>query len=793
MQKELQPIFEDSDRERGSVITVETVIDKVTEFWPLLVVFVVASLIGAYVYLRYSTPVYLIQSKVYVRDNAKGGMGDGQMLQDLGVHTGGGTVDNEIEIFKSKHLMKRVVEELDLNIRYLVKGRVKNTELYTGGPFVVLPQYQNNTLKTSYGYRLILTGNKFTIYDGSVAHSGKYGDTVKLSVGPIVIDENIAAKPELKNDGEFFFTISPVDAIAKAYSNSLVIEPVNKQVSIIKISISDAVPERGEDIVSKLIDVYIQANIDDRNKVVNGTIEFVDDRLSEVKQELTGVEKDIEVFKSTNHFTNIEEQSKALIGNTNDNTRQLLQSEVKLKVIASLSNYLKNDRNHDRIVPSSFFVDDITLHNLINTYNQIQSQKEALSLTNTENSPYIKNLDVRLLNSRHDILANLASIRRNLEVTIDELERNNASYNEKISQVPARERIFLEYSRQQNIIEQLYLFLLKKREETAISKSATIASARVIDPAEAETVPVAPNGKRIFLIALVIGLAVPLSYIFLKELLNVKIRTRKDLSKITAVPVIGEIGHNYTEQAIAIKKDSRSQLSEQFRALRTNLQFLLPEDNEKTILLTSSMSGEGKSFIAINLACSLALLNKKVVLLELDLRKPKISVHFGIDNNVGLSNYAIGKAEISDILKPSGAFEGLYIIPSGAIPPNPAELVTLPRVRQLLEELKKDFDYIVLDTAPIGLVTDAQLLNTYADIVLYVVRQGYTHRQQVQASNELHQSRKMKRMSIVLNDVKITRGNRAGYGYGVYGNGYFDNDTESKAKHTRLKKIISKL
>lgn len=791
MQRELQPIFEESNRERGSAITIESIIEKAVEFWPLLLFFVGFSLMGAYVYLRYTTPVYFIQSKIYVRDNSKGGMGDGQMLQELGVHTGGGTVDNEIEIFKSRNLMKRVVDELDLNIRYLIKGRVKSTELYKRGPFTVTPLYNEQTVKTSYGYRLVLSGERFVIYDGSATYTGKYGDTIKLSVGPMVISKNLQAKPELDKDGEYFFAISPIEKLAKEYANSLIIEPVNKLVSIIKISINDAVPERGEDIVNKLIDVYIQANVDDRNRVVNGTIEFVDDRLSEVKHELAGVEKDIEVFKSENHFTSMEEQSKMLVGNTNDNTKELLQSEVKLKIVESLANYLKNDKNYNRVVPSSFFVEDITLNNLITIYNQIQGQKEALLLTNTDNSPYVKNMDLRLTNARHDILANLNSIRNTLKVSVNELEKNNSSFNARISQVPAKERIFLEYSRQQNIIEQLYLFLLKKREETAISKSATVASARVIDPAEAEEVPVAPNGQRIFLVAFVLGLAVPSSYLFLRDLLNVKIRSKKDVNKITSMTVIGEIGRNHNDVAVAIKKDSRTQLSEQFRVLRTNLQFLLTNSNEKTILITSSMSGEGKSFIAMNLASSLALLNKKVVLLELDLRKPKISVHFGIDNRVGLSNYAIGKADIQDILKPSGIFEGLYIVPSGAIPPNPAELITLPRVQELLQSLKDEFDYIVLDTAPIGLVTDAQLLNRYADVSLYVVREGYTHRQQVQTSNELYLSGKMNRMSIVLNDVKSTRSNR--YGYGVYGSGYFDNGSDSESKPTRLKKIINKL
>ena len=795
MQKDLQPIFNESGREKAGTVTLAAILDKAVEFWPLFISFIAIFLIGAYVYLRYSTPVYQIQSKVYIKDNTKGGMAEGQVFQDLGVRTGVSTIENEIEILKSRNLMKRVVEELNLNIRYLTKGRIKTSELYKNGPFGIIPLYDNDSIKINRGYKIDIKGNNFDLTEGNRTFKGVYGDTIKVSIGDIVVVKNNDVKPEFEKGGEFFFTIGPIGPLAKEYSNALTIEPVNKLVSIIRILINDIIPERGEDIIDKLIEVYIKANIDDRNRVINGTIEFVDDRLIEVKRDLSNVETEIEVFKRANNIANIDEQSKMLFANTNDNTKQLTQNEVQLRVIESLTSYLQTNKNNTRVVPSAFFVNDVSLNNLINNYNALQGQKESLLLTNTENSPYVRNLDLRLENSRKDILGNLTSAKRSLEASISELNSDNLRYNTKIKTVPASERIFLEYSRQQNIIEQLYLFLLKKREETAISKSATVASARVIDPAQAEDSPVAPNGKRTFLIAFVIGILIPGGWVFIKELLNVKISSKADIGRITIMPIIGEIGHNHTNETLAIKKDSRSQLSEQFRVLRTNLQFLLANSDEKTILITSSMSGEGKSFVAINLASTLALLNKRVVLLELDLRKPKVSVHFGIDNNVGLSSYAIGKAGVEDIIKPSGVLEGLYIIPSGAIPPNPAELITLPKVTGLITQLKKDFDYVVLDTAPVGLVTDAQLLNSHADIVLYVVREAYTFKQQVETSNDLFMAGKMKRMSIVMNDIRVKRGYNYGYGYGSYSNGYFDVDNEKAniKKRRLLRNNINKI
>ncbi|MBS1689469.1 MAG: polysaccharide biosynthesis tyrosine autokinase, partial [Bacteroidetes bacterium] len=341
-----------------------------------------------------------------------------------------------------------------------------------------------------------------------------------------------------------------------------------------------------------------------------------------------------------------------------------------------------------------------------------------------------------------------------------------------IKEIPTKERVFLEYSRQQAIKQELYLFLLKKREETAIGKSTTIANSRIIEPARSSGAPFSPKRSMIFLTAFLIGVLTPAVVIYLRNLLNTRINSRADINALTKISIAGEIGHSDNQDTLVVTPGSRSVIAEQFRALRTNIEFLLTKEDEKVIMLTSSMSGEGKSFVSLNVASTLALSGKRVVLMELDLRKPKISKYLGLDNSIGFSNYAIGQAEYDKIIVPSGVQDNFFIIPSGPIPPNPSELIILPKIAELFSLLRKDFDYVVIDTAPIGFVTDAQLLGRYADAVLYLVRQGYTYKQQIQLADELHRTRKMPRMSLIVNDVQVTRGYGYGYGYYSYGYGY---------------------
>ncbi len=773
MAKELQPIFSDnSNRKKGDPLSLEKLRAKAIGYLPMFVVFLLLSLAIGIVYLYTTTPVYEVTAKLVVNEDNKDGMTQGQIFQDLGVQTGKSKVDNEIEIFKSKYLMKKVVNDLLLNIRYYRPGKLKTTELYYNDcPFRIVPLYDNAGITEAAGYTCTVSGNNFTIADAQQhTWQAKSGDTLSLPTGKVLLLTNVTDKPAANNQ-QLSFAINRVDKTAKKFLKALSVARLNKQVSILELSINDVSAKRGEDIINKLIQVYTDAFIDNKNRTADGTIAFIDDRLKIVTIELSDIETTIEGFKKSNSLTDIEAQSKYLLENSADASKELTQQEVQISIIESVENSLNNASS--KVVPSVFFMQDPALVALITSYNQLVAERERLLLTNVETSPYVKNIDEQLKNTRNTMKQNLASLKKSMQVSLNELYRQRGLYASQIKEVPAKEKEFLEYSRQQNIKQELYLFLLKKREETAINKSATGSNTRIIDPAEREDRPVAPNKLAIIMSAIAIGLIIPGTRVLVKELFNVKISGKDELANLTSMAVIGEIGHNNKQETIVVTKGNRSKLAEQFRALRTNLQFLLSGENEKTILITSSMGGEGKSFISVNIASTLALQGKKVVLLELDLRKPKISEGLQINQSIGFSSYAIGKATLDDVILKSGIHENFYVVPCGALPPNPAELLTAPQVTKMFEALQDHFDYIIIDTAPVGLVTDAQLLASYADVTLYVARQAYTYKEQIEAADELHIQNKMPRMNVVLNDVRSGGGV---YGYGAYGNGYYEEE-----------------
>jgi capsular exopolysaccharide synthesis family protein len=793
MQDSLEPIFKEERKGGDNSIKTEKLLSTILAYWPVLAVCVVVTMLAAYIYLRYTTPRYMSYAKVLIKDEKKSGsMGEGQLLQELGLQTTAANIENEVEIFKSRTLMKKVVDELQLNIHYYAPGRIKTSEYYyTDLPFRFVPLFDNGNVPLRYKYQIKINGDKgFTITDKKNSWSGAWGDTVNLPIGPVVIkDRRKLANPSYELD-ECSIEIKATEYQAIKTLRQLDVDPVNKA-SILQLSVSDVLPERGEDILNELIEAYLQANIDDRNKTLDATVEFIDERLKGVTYELSGIEKNIEQFKSSRKLTDLSEQSKMLLNYTSEYARQLTDKEVKLSVVESLEQYLNDERNRERIVPSSLLVEDDAAMNAMKSYNDLQLKRAALLMTSTEDNPFVVNLDKQLENIREDMIRSLAAMKQAIQVSIKELESRAGFVDAQIRQVPEEERIYLEYSRQQNIKQELYLFLLKKREESAISKSSTVANARIVDPAKSDTVPYSPKPMRIYLAAFALGLILPGLWIFIKEVFNVKISGKEDIRNLTAMGIIAEIGHSDTGDEIVVSKESKTVVAEQFRALRTNMQFLLAGEDEKVILLTSSMSGEGKSFVALNLAVTLALSGERVALLELDLRKPKISEALDLKNSKGFTQYIIGQAELSEIIQPAGVASSLYVVPSGAVPPNPSELLSSKKLNDLFNTLKKEYDYIVVDSAPVGLVTDAQLLSKYSDTVLYVCRMNYTFKEQLRNADELMRTGKMQKMNLVVNDMKA-KGGVYGYGYGSYGADYFEDGNKDKGVIGKLKNKLNK-
>ncbi|MBV7529526.1 polysaccharide biosynthesis tyrosine autokinase [Chitinophaga sp. sic0106] len=749
-------------------------------YWFLLSVILTCSL--GFVYLRYASPGYKINAKILVEDQNKGSEIPGaEILQQMEMFSNKSSVDNELEIITSRSLMEKVVKDQHLNIRYLIEGRLKKTELYGNVPFTM----NWLTLKDSVAlanYTVKPLGkDSFQLSTPLWSRNGAWGDTMQVTAGLLRMDRN---SDFALDHSEYTVQVAAVDKTVAEYQRQLEASIPNKQVSTIDLTLSSEIPRKGEMVLNKLIDAYKRASVDDKNRIADSTIAFIDARLGIVTGELSGVERNIQRFKEDNQLADISEQAKLLVAGTGDSRKQLIDNQVKLNVVQSLENYVKDEKNNKRVVPAAIVVQDPTFIGIVEKYNTLQLERERLLLANTEGNPMIRNIDGQLAGLRGDLLSNLSTFRKGLELSMEALQQDAGALNAQIQKVPRTERVYLDYSRQQAIKQELYLYLLKKREESAISKSSNLAIAKVIDAAKSDPKPFKPKGLFIYLIAFIFGMGLPAGLFYLGDLLNRRIRSREELQSLTPVPVLAEIGHNTEGELVVVRKDVRTPLVEQFRALRTNLQFIMANPQEKVILLTSSMSGEGKSFVATNLAAVIALSGKRVLLMEMDLRKPKISENLGLSNHTGFSTYAIGKSALDSVLKPSGIHENCWLMSSGPIPPNPAELLLMENTGLLFAELRKMFDYIIVDTAPVGLVTDAQLLGRLADASLYLMRQGYTFKEQVKLTKDLQQ--KMPRLNIILNDVK--QGTSYGYGYG-YGYGMEEEDNKPMRK---LKKVFSK-
>lgn len=766
---------------------VQKLVGKFFAIWPWLIVSVVVCLGLSFAYLKISSPEYKVHASVLVQDDKKStNFGEANILQDFGMF-GQSNVDNEAEVFKSRSLMEQVVTNLHLNVRYYVSGKVKTTEIYTSRPvnfnFIYSP---DSSLKsTLYNLQFDKANiTNFTLSNEETTYTAHFGDTITLKKGKAVITPG-PGYSKWAIEEPVSISLNSIDAVTQSYMAALSVDIPNKQVSVIHLTLNETIPAKGEVILNTLISSYMQANVNDKNRIADSTMNFIDERLKLVSSELSAIEKDIEGFKTTNKLTDLSAQARILLENNSEYQLQQTSQEVQLSVIEALEQFLKNNINNARVVPSSLVMQDPGFIALLNRYNETQLQRDRMLMSLTPSHPSILTVDEQLGNLRQELLSSIVSVKKGIEVSVVELRKRTSGFEGQIRQVPAKERTFLDYSRQQSIKQELYLFLLKKREETAVSKSATIASARVIDMGKSDSSPFAPKKNMIFFLGFAAGLVLPFMISFGKDMLNTRVATANDISAITHVPILSEIGHNNEEKVIAVTANSRQLIAEQFRSLRTNLKYLLANNHEKTILVTSSMSGEGKSFLSINLCTTIAMAGRKTILLEMDLRKPKISNNLDLTKE-GFTNYIISDDNNwQKWVQPSGVQENFDVLPCGPLPPNPAELLMMPKVATLFKELKEHYDYIIIDSPPAGIVTDAEILASHSDATFYIIRYKYTFKQQIHLIERFFQKRALPRMHIIINDMQVSKA-PYGYHYG-YASSYGAYGEESKKK--RLKAI----
>ena len=741
-----------------------------------------------------ATPVYNISATVLIKDDKKGG-NTGSMvgLEELGLSgliSSSQNIDNELEVLRSKTLVKEVINLLNLYVSYTDEDGFPSKNMYKTSPVLVsLTPQEAEKLTDPMVVEMALYGEGGLEVNVTVGDK-EYQKLFEKLPAVFPMDEGTLAffqSPDslsLKKDTmEASSNIRHITAkikspmkVARAYCENLKIEPTSKTTSVAVISLKNSSLQRGQDFINQLLEMYNRNTNNDKNEIAQKTAEFIDERINIISKELGSTEANLENFKRNAGITDLTSEAQiALTGNA-EYEKKRVENRTQISLIEDLRKYIRG--NEYEVLPGNIGLQDPGLVATIERYNEMLVERKRLLRTSTENNPTIINLDTSIRAMKSNVQATLDGSLKGLLITKADLEREASRFSRRISDAPGQERQFVSIARQQEIKAGLYLMLLQKREENAIALAATANNAKIIDEAIADDIPVSPKRRMIYLIALVLGIGIPVGIIYLIGLTKFKLEGRADVEKLTTIPIVGDIPltdeKNEKDGSIAVFENQNNLMSETFRNIRTNLQFMLQND-KKVILVTSTVSGEGKSFISANLAISLSLLGKKVVIVGLDIRKPGLNKVFRLSTKEkGITLYlANPETDLMSLVQPSDINQNLYILPGGTVPPNPTELLARDGLDKAIEILKKSFDYVVLDTAPVGMVTDTLLIGRVADLSVYVCRADYTHKVEYTLINELAEEKKLPNLCTVINGVDLKR-RKYGYyyGYGKYGKYY---------------------
>ncbi|KAB5235559.1 polysaccharide biosynthesis tyrosine autokinase, partial [Bacteroides thetaiotaomicron] len=716
-------------------------------------------------------------------------------LEDMGLSglmTSSKNIDNELEVLRSKTLVKEVVNQLNLYITYKDEDEFPAKSLYKISPVQVsLTPQEAEKLSSPMVVEMILQPKGSIDVNVTVGEKEYQKHFEKLpaifptdegtlaffqDVDSVTLQDGTKVPRIEKNVRYITATINKPMRVAKGYCNSLSIAPTSKTTSVAVISLKNSSLQCGQDFINQLLEMYNRNTNNDKNEIAQKTAEFIDERISIISKELGSTEADLETFKRDAGITDLTSEAQIALAGNAEYEKKSVENRTQISLVNDLRKYLRG--NEYEVLPSNVGLQDAALIGAIERYNEMLVERKRLLRTSTENNPAIVNLDTSIRAMKANVQATLEGTLQGLMITKSNLDREASRYSRRISNAPGQERAYVSIARQQEIKAGLYLMLLQKREENAIALAATANNAKIIDEAIADDTPVSPKGKMIYLIALVLGVGIPVGIIYLIELTKFKIEGRADVEKLTSVPIIGDIPltdeKNDKNGSIAVFENKNNLMSETFRNIRTNLQFMLDND-QKVILVTSTVSGEGKSFVSANLAISLSLLGKKVVIVGLDIRKPGLNKVFHLSNKEkGITQYLSNpETDLMELVQPSDINNNLFILPGGAVPPNPTELLARNGLDKAIETLKKNFDYVILDTAPIGMVTDTLLVGRVADLSVYVCRADYTHKAEYTLINELAIEKKLSKLCTVINGVDLKK-RKYGYyyGYGKYGKYY---------------------
>ena len=772
-------------------IDLKEVISTYTKHWKWFLLSSFFAIMLALLYLRYATPQYAAMAKIQIveDDNAGSGL---DLFQELGVFgSAKNKVVDEIELIGSRSNFIDVVKELKLNTKIKVLGNVKHTELYRNPPINLNFIAEDSTINNA-NFNFYITLSSSTTFGYSEEEDKpvkvySFGKNIQTPIGDIVITPNILSFEHYK-DKKLEVSIMPLDLVALGYKAKTFIVNTDELSNIVDITIEDPIKERAINIIDALIRTYNRTAINDKQEVADRTEKFINDRIGAIASNLSSVDQSAEDFKTEKGVTDIAVERSVNLNVGVVNQQELARARNELNMAASMKNILEEEEAYE-VLPTNIGLSDPTIANTTNLYNKLVQERKRLLKSSNEKNPVIVNLNQEINGLKQSMQSSLTNSVGNLELTVNSLSGQQARFNSKIYSSPKNERALRDITRKQQTTEELYLYLLTKREEAQLSVASTSAKSKIIDNAySVSRIPVSPKKKIIYLASLIFGLLVPFAVIYSRDLLDSKIHNMHSLEKITTnTPVLGEIPKLSRKHDKLVIKEDRSVLAESLRIIRTNLDYLIKTKQStgvknNVVFVTSSVPGEGKTFLSTNLSMILASTNKKVLLIGADIRNPKIYTFFSGSNvdkmskpsrnkDAGLTEFLYDNTLSSkDIINPMLVHHNtIDVVYSGRIPPNPAELLLSLRIKELFEEVSEKYDYVIVDTAPLMVVTDTLLIAEHADHLIYVTRAGVTDNKAVLYPLKLEEEGKIKGLAFVVNDVKSSNlgyGGKYGYGYG---------------------------
>ena len=760
---------------------------KYLHYLPWILVCVVLFVGLAYVKIRYSIPVFNVQASMLIKNDHSGGNSKDERFDQLFLGEETTNLSNEIEVLRSRPVLQRVVKDLKLQTMYYNEGTVKTSLLYPDLPLtleVLSPADSNAELTCKV---TLLNNEKFLLGENKTPIT--FGEPFEVTNVKCRLIRNPTVDLHVFGSMKFVITRSSLPNTAENLIGALKISHNNEQSTILALSFDSPNPNMGKDILNTLMSVYDSLIVEGKIRIDANTLRFINTQLYLLNDTLRGVQGGLSNFMADNQIFDIENQSKDFLDKLGESVQKKDEQELKLSVLNWLLTYIGDKKNSFELVPTNLGIEEPALLQLMSEYNRLQLEREANLKTTTPDNPLILGIETTLEKARNNIYQALSNIKQAYLIARNSIDKHEQELQQGVTALPRKSIHMLNIQRRQKILEELYALLLQKQLETSIAYASVVSNSTVVEPAKGSGFPVSPDQKKIYTIYFLIGLLLPAGIIALIELLRDKVGSRADVEKYTSAPVLGEIGHSGGESTLVVFKNSRRFIAEQFRIIRTNLQYVISKSEKPIIMITSSMSGEGKSFVSTNIGAVMALADKQTVIMEFDIRKPKIISGLDLKRKMGITNYIIGNAKFEDLLVKVEGIDNLYVIPCGPIPPNPSELLLDPRLDELMAEVRNRFDVIIMDTAPVGLVSDAVTLGRYADCTMYIIRQAYTFRKQVALIDQLYIQQKLPKICLLLNDIKVDGGYYGGYrgGYGYYGgygygaeSGYFEDEKEKE-------------